>query len=93
MKKVLFFLLFFTVFAQGQSDCISAIPVCGNSNISYTPTGPGNIIEDLGGCLTGDEHYSVWYSFTIADPGTLTMTITPNGNADYDWAIYGPNVT
>lgn len=92
MKKVLFFLLFFAVFAQGQSDCQTGIPLCGNSDISYTPTGPGNSSESLGGCLS-TEHYSVWYSFTVATAGTLTMTITPNAQADYDWAIYGPNVT
>ena len=92
MKKVLFFLLFFVVFAQAQSDCDTAIPVCGNSNISYNPSGHGNSSESLGGCLS-IEHFSVWYSFTISTPGTLTMTITPNFQADYDWAIYGPNVT
>ncbi len=92
MKKVLFFLLFFTAFAQAQSDCQTGIPLCGNSDISYTPTGPGSINESLGGCLS-TEHYSVWYSFTVATAGTLTMTITPNAQADYDWAIYGPNVT
>ncbi|MBS1573107.1 MAG: gliding motility-associated C-terminal domain-containing protein [Bacteroidetes bacterium] len=91
MKKLLFSL--FVAFSQlfwAQSDCTSALPACGNSQISYTPTGPGQILEPLGGCLS-NEHYSVWYTFTIATAGTLTFMITPNGNADYDWAVYGPN--
>ncbi|WP_419869092.1 T9SS type B sorting domain-containing protein [Chryseobacterium sp. CT-SW4] len=92
MKKTLSIL--FVIFSQlffAQSDCPTALAVCGNSDLSYTPSGPGNILEDLGGCLTGDEHYSVWYTFTASTSGTLTFLITPNAQADYDWAVYGPN--
>ncbi|WP_187478414.1 T9SS type B sorting domain-containing protein [Amniculibacterium sp. G2-70] len=92
MKKILFpLLLTISQILWAQSDCGSALPACGNSQISYTPTGPGQILEDLGGCLSSDEHYSVWYTFTAATAGTLTFEIVPNGNADYDWAVYGPN--
>lgn len=93
MKKYLLLLVFF--FSQlyfSQSDCDSAIPVCGNSDLSYTPSGHGNTAEGLIGCVTS-EHYSVWYSFTIATSGTLTFLITPNAQADYDWTVFGPNVT
>ncbi|MBB4806649.1 gliding motility-associated-like protein [Chryseobacterium defluvii] len=77
-----------------QSDCTSAIPVCGNTGLSYTPTGPGNVAEDLMGCLSDDENFSVWYTFTIATSGTLTFTIDPNDNGDdYDFGVYGPNQT
>lgn len=77
-----------------QSDCPTAITVCGNSGISYTPSGPGNILEDLGGCLSDDENFSVWYTFSIATAGTLTFTINPNVFADdYDFGVYGPNKT
>jgi hypothetical protein len=92
MKKILIFsILWATQFFYAQSDCISAISVCGNTNISYTPSGHGNIAETLGGCLSSDENFSVWYKFTAATAGTLTFEIVPNGNADYDWAVYGPN--
>src|SRR5690606_24601997 len=90
-KKLLLFFVLLLQLSYAQSDCATAIPVCGNSDISYTPSGPGLSSEPLGGCLS-TEHYSVWYSFTTATAGTLTMTITPNAQADYDWAIYGPNV-
>src|SRR5690606_10516698 len=94
IKKLLFSLLFicFHLFSA-QEDCISAITVCGNSNINYTPAGIGNVNENLRGCLSTGEHHSVWYKFTIATSGTLTFNLTPTGPVDYDWAIYGPNKT
>jgi len=94
MKKTLLLLiLFITQVFYAQSDCITAIPLCGNSDISYTPSGHGNIQEELSqsGCLGRDENYSVWYTFTIATSGTLSFTIDPNVNTDdYDFAVYGP---
>ncbi|KMQ66313.1 chromophore lyase [Chryseobacterium angstadtii] len=94
MKKTLLFLiLFITQVFYAQSDCVSAIPLCGNSDISYTPSGHGTIQENLSaaGCLGRNENFSVWYTFTIATSGTLSFTIDPNVNTDdYDFAIYGP---
>lgn len=81
------------IFAQSSSDCGGTVQVCGNTPISFTPTGPGDIKEDLGGCMTSDEHFSIWYTFTVATSGTLTFTIVPNTMSnDYDWALYGPDV-
>ncbi|AZB31105.1 MULTISPECIES: gliding motility-associated C-terminal domain-containing protein [Chryseobacterium] len=94
-KTLLFFLMIITqmIFAQSSSDCGGTVQVCGNTPISFTPTGPGDIKEDLGGCMTSDEHFSIWYTFTVATSGTLTFTIVPNAMAnDYDWALYGPDV-
>ncbi|MGG5210797.1 T9SS type B sorting domain-containing protein [Chryseobacterium sp. MIQD13] len=91
-KLLFFFLLIFHLSLFAQEDCSSAITVCGNSNINYTPSGIGNINENVGGCLSG-EHHSVWYKFTIATSGTLTFNLVPTGPVDYDWAIYGPNAT
>ncbi|MDN5480203.1 MAG: gliding motility-associated C-terminal domain-containing protein [Chryseobacterium sp.] len=94
MKKTL--LLLILCIAQvfhAQSDCVSAIPLCGNSEISYTPSGHGDIVENLStnGCLGRNENYSVWYTFTVATAGTLTFVIDPNVNSDdYDFAVYGP---
>ncbi|MDH6251891.1 gliding motility-associated-like protein [Chryseobacterium sp. H1D6B] len=97
MRKSLLLLIFLlSQLYYSQSDCISAIPVCGNSNISYTPSGPGTILENLSnpGCLMQNEHFSVWYSFTVATTGTLAFTIDANVNSDdYDFAVYGPNIT
>lgn len=94
-KTLLIFLMIISqmIFAQSSSDCGGTVQVCGNTPISFTPTGPGDIKEDLGGCMTSDEHFSIWYTFTVATSGTLTFTIVPNAMAnDYDWALYGPDV-
>ncbi|UFH30830.1 gliding motility-associated C-terminal domain-containing protein [Chryseobacterium sp. C-71] len=95
MKKLLlFFILITSQLFYSQSDCVSAIPVCGNSNVFFTPSGPGAVLEDLGGCLTDDENFSVWYTFTVATSGTLAFTIDANINTtDYDFAVYAPNAT
>lgn len=94
-KALLVFLIICSRILYAQSDCISAISICGNSDISYTPSGPGNVLEGIGAnsCLsdTDNEHFSVWYSFTAATSGTLAFTIDPNVNGDdYDFAVYGP---
>lgn len=97
MKKLL--LLIFLGISQvffAQADCSTALAVCGNSNITYSPTGYGNIKElvNSGSCIDGTgEHNSIWYKITIATGGTLTFNLVPNNpDADYDWAIFGPNV-
>ncbi|REC48947.1 T9SS type B sorting domain-containing protein [Chryseobacterium pennipullorum] len=92
MKKLLFiFSIIFSHIVYAQSDCATAMAVCGNTDISYTPDGHGDTLETIGGCLS-DERYSVWYTFTIANAGTLTFEIVPNdlGN-DYDFGVFGPN--
>jgi gliding motility-associated-like protein len=99
MKKIyLILLLTFSQIFFAQSDCVSAIPVCGSSDISYFPTGPGIVDDQVnanGSCLNLNEHFSVWYQFTVATSGTLTFVISPQApyNADYDFAVYGPNKT
>lgn len=108
-KTLLLFILFISQVFYSQSDCATAIPVCGNSNISYDPKGPGTVVDIPGPsgnipadlCLKGGEHFSVWYSFTVGQSGTLTFEITPNvdpdgphndaNSADYDWAVWGPS--
>jgi len=94
MNKILlsFLFLFCVNFSYAQADCATAISVCGNSDINYSPIGIGNINEPLGGCLVSGEHNSIWYKITVGTTGTLTFNLVPNDpNADYDWAVYGPN--
>ncbi|MBK1895302.1 T9SS type B sorting domain-containing protein [Chryseobacterium paridis] len=92
-KNLLIVFLFVAQIFFSQADCSSALSVCGNSSITYSPTGIGAVNENLGGCLITGEHNSIWYKITIATGGTLTFDLIPNDpDADYDWAIYGPNV-
>ncbi|WP_346984268.1 gliding motility-associated C-terminal domain-containing protein [Chryseobacterium sp. POE27] len=95
MKKyLLFFLLLLSKNLFSQADCSTALSVCGNSNITYSPSGIGATNENLGGCLISGEHNSIWYKITIATGGTLTFNLVPSDpDADYDWAVYGPNAT
>ncbi|WP_209388814.1 T9SS type B sorting domain-containing protein [Chryseobacterium sp. RR2-3-20] len=95
MRKILLATLFcISSLLYSQADCSTALSVCGNSTITYSPTGIGNVNESLGGCLSSGEHNSIWYKITIATSGTLTFDLVPtNSDADYDWAIYGPNST
>ncbi|WBV59961.1 gliding motility-associated C-terminal domain-containing protein [Chryseobacterium camelliae] len=93
-KTLLLFLLLLSQIYFSQADCSTALSVCGNSSITYSPTGIGTVNETLGGCLTTGEHNSIWYKLTIATSGTLTFDLVPyDPGADYDWAIYGPNVS
>ncbi|WP_172283855.1 gliding motility-associated C-terminal domain-containing protein [Chryseobacterium sp. LAM-KRS1] len=92
-KNLLIIFLLISQILFSQADCSSALSVCGNSSITYSPTGIGAVNENLGGCLITGEHNSIWYKLTIATGGTLTFDLVPNDpDADYDWAIYGPNV-
>lgn len=93
-KHVLLFFLLISGWSFAQADCSTALAVCGNSNITYSPSGIGAVNENLGGCLSTGEHNSIWYKITIATGGTLTFDLVPSDpSADYDWAIYGPNVS
>lgn len=98
MKKLLLLtVLFFSQMVFSQSDCISAIPVCGNSDISYNPSSSGTVQEATSGSCLADEHFSVWYKFTAATSGTIEFTINPNTvpgvtHYDYDFAVYGPDI-
>lgn len=95
-KLLLLFLLCIYHTYYSQADCATALSVCGNSNITYNPIGYGDIKEmvNSGSCIdSSGEHNSIWYKITIATGGTLTFDLVPNNpDADYDWAIFGPNV-
>ncbi|MFC3160331.1 gliding motility-associated C-terminal domain-containing protein [Chryseobacterium arachidis] len=98
MKKLLMLaVLFLSQIVFSQSDCITAIPVCGNSDLSYNSNSSGTIPEQTSASCLALEHYSVWYVFTAATTGTIEFTITPFTvpgvtHYDYDFAVYGPNI-
>ncbi|MGC5744566.1 T9SS type B sorting domain-containing protein [Chryseobacterium sp. NFX27] len=94
MKKILLFITFLVshIFFAQNNDCLTAIPICSNADITLTPTGTGNSDEGNAGCLSG-ENNSIWFTFSTLTAGTLTFAIDPVNNVDYDWALYGPNNT
>ncbi|MCS4303149.1 MULTISPECIES: T9SS type B sorting domain-containing protein [unclassified Chryseobacterium] len=94
MKKyLLVFLIFITQMVFAQQDCITAIPICSDAEISLKPNGSGSVKEGSG-CLSTESN-SIWFTFSIQTAGTLTFLITPLGpkayDIDYDFALYGPN--
>ena len=80
--------------SSGNQNCVNYTPVCndvsfsGNSNGFGTQELPNNGTID--GCLT-IEHQSSWYMFQAATSGTISLTIVTA--VDYDFAIWGPNIT
>jgi hypothetical protein len=79
-----------------NSDCITATPICSGAAITSNSSGPGIVAEGCNGisCPAGGENHTNWYSFTIQSSGTLAFVINPTDpNDDYDFAVYGPNVT
>lgn len=75
-----------------ESDCINAIPLCGNSTVNtsanqYDNTGLVN--DDNGSCYSGTGNGgSVWYSFTPQTNGNLDFLISPAGSTDYDYVLW-----
>ncbi|WP_299439844.1 T9SS type B sorting domain-containing protein [uncultured Aquimarina sp.] len=104
-KKLLITLVLLISFFRGYSqneptDCANAIIICGNTNLELNSNGVG--IDDF--ALAGNnapdcafaESQSLWIRVNIVQSGTLAFTITPESTSaeeDYDFAVYGPNVT
>ena len=98
-------LIFFSpiVFSQNIADCIDAVAVCETTAINYEVIGIGDV-NDLpineSGCLgdggagTGIESNSIWFRFKAARDGQLGFNIIPdNPTDDWDFAVYGPDVS
>lgn len=79
-----------------NNDCINLTPLCSGATIGGNATGPGILAEGCNGsdCPAGGENHTNWYTFTAQTSGTIDFTINPQTNSDdYDYAVYGPNVT
>ncbi len=92
------------IVTQAQvNNCKGAIIVCSNNNITLNPIGPG--INDFAnpyndpGCIVDLEQNSSWFYLQInanAPAGViLGFVLHPNVGfgEDYDWALFGPDVT
>lgn len=98
IKLALFLLTFFTsVNGISQNDCVDAIFICGNSNLSGLTTNGIGIqeISSSNACSSG-ENNSLWLKIKINTGGTLGFVLTPqstNIGEDLDFWIFGPNVS
>lgn len=94
MTRISLMLFLALVFARGvtaQSDCSSAVVVCGNTQ-PFNPSGVGSKLEQL--ACGGIEHNSVWIAFQAKASGKLNFVIRPFTLAglptavDVDWSLY-----
>ena len=79
-----------------NNDCQTMTPLCSAATITGNATGPGIVAEGCNGtaCPAGGENHTNWYTFTAQTSGTIQVMMTPtSATDDYDFAIYGPNVT
>ncbi|MFC6876645.1 T9SS type B sorting domain-containing protein [Flavobacterium myungsuense] len=95
------FLALILVFSSkifSQNDCSKAIIVCGNSGFEgLTASGIGKqeLFASSNSCQ-GEENNSIWLKLSIKTTGTLGFTLIPEStdiNEDFDFFIFGPNVT
>ena len=82
---------------MSQNDCVDAILICGNANLSgLTAAGIG--IQEItpdNACSSG-ENNSLWLKIKINTGGTLGFVLTPQSTnliEDLDFWIFGPNVS
>ncbi len=95
------FISYFSVYSQNEpTDCVNTIIICGNTNLELNSNGVGTNDFALPGNNPPDcaftESQSLWIRVNIVQSGTLAFTITPESTSnaeDYDFAVYGPNVT
>ena len=85
---------YFAPLKAGQDFSTSSILCDKKSFTESNVSGSGtNNRETAGSCLSNESN-SVWYKWTAANNGTLTMDITPTVNSDdIDWVLYdlGPS--
>jgi len=93
---VVIIVFFYSSFCFTQNDCVDAIIACGNSNINLDVGGIGT--QELVGSnsCSMQENNSIWLQVTAQTSGTLGFNLRPTStaiNEDYDFAVFGPNVT
>lgn len=98
IELVLFLLLFFiSIKSMSQNDCVDAILICGDANLSGL-TAEGIGIQEItpeNACSSG-ENNSIWLKIKINTGGTLGFVLTPQSTdliEDLDFWIFGPNVS
>ncbi|MEZ4740283.1 MAG: T9SS type A sorting domain-containing protein [Flavobacteriales bacterium] len=86
----------FSTFSIPQEDCAGGMTICGDAQLNNATNYTG-CVADLSssnrGCLWGNERQGTWYYFSPSASGDIGLTITPRGNVDYDFAIWGPLTT
>ncbi|TCC87301.1 T9SS type B sorting domain-containing protein [Pedobacter frigiditerrae] len=71
-------------------DCSTAATLCSKETFTeLNISGAGNNNHEAIGTCLSTESNTAWYTFTAANNGTLTFTITPTNTADdIDWVLF-----
>lgn len=92
---LIFLLLTFSI--NAQNNCVDAIFICGNADLSgLTANGIGIQEINPGNACGLGENNSLWLKIKIRTGGTLGFTLTPQSTnliEDLDFWIFGPNAT
>lgn len=95
-RTLTFIILFSSYSITAQNDCVNAIFICGNANLSgLTASGIGVQEISPGNACGLGENNSLWLKIRIRTGGTLGFTLTPQSQSlveDLDFWIFGPNV-
>ena len=99
MKKITLIvtLLFLITSAKSfsQNDCVDAIVICGDANLSNLGTTGFGVQEIFANACSSQENNSLWLKIKIRTGGTFGFMLTPQSAdlvVDYDFWIFGPNV-
>lgn len=94
---ILFFCLNTVAWSQLANDCVDAIVVCGNTNITTNASGFGTQeLDNTANSCAFQEINSIWLQLNISESGLLAFTITPEDSdleVDYDFFVFGPSAT
>ena len=84
-----------TVAQSAHAAAVDAAPGFFISTLPFTDTGTTiGMVNDINSLPSGVNTYTqvsgpdVFYTFTVAVGGTLSITVTPTGNTSFDPAIY-----
>lgn len=81
--------------SRAQNDCIDAIIICGNANLSNLETN-GFGIQEIGlNACSSQENNTIWLKIQIRTGGTFGFILTPESSdltVDFDFWVFGPNV-
>lgn len=96
MKKIVLTVLltgciFIDAQAQTSEDCFTAEYLCNSNSISVpVNSATSGTIAEPPYCFptSSSDSGAHWYQFTPLTSGNLHFSITPSGNADYDFAVY-----
>jgi len=74
-------------------DCLGSVTICSGQSFNNNSNHTGSVAdlhEGNRGCLSLDERQGTWYVFSPSASGTIGFALTPVGNTDYDFAVWGP---